>query len=431
MAVETAPFINGLNPTLPSATDLKSEGDDHLRLIKGALVATFPNVTGAVNTTHTQINQLHSAVTSDGTNATFTAATAAAILLNSPSAVLSIFGSPAVSDGTARVEIYGTTATTPKQISYRADKHLFTTSLASVPLWQVTSTSAAFSVPVTATSFNGYLATANVSQFTNDAGYLTSIGSMPSLTVSGLATVGELVANGRGGVSAVGALRPNTSTPATFNLATTGGSTWQLILPSGSNDFTVSSSALGSSVLTFAQATGAATFNYSVTAPSFVGNLTGTATNATTAVNATNATNASVATLANSATTALGLSGNANLTASGGLTIAGTPSRFESAPITIQAGSFAYPGISHGGSRKPDLVAAYYKCTSAINGFAVGDYVQVQNVQSGGASQVWASATQVGMTQLTSSALYVKDLSTGTPLGAASNFALVFICHWL
>lgn len=56
MTVETASFINTLDATYPAATDAKSEGDDHLRLIKTAVKATFPNVTGAVTPTHTQLN---------------------------------------------------------------------------------------------------------------------------------------------------------------------------------------------------------------------------------------------------------------------------------------------------------------------------------------------------------------------------------------
>lgn len=46
MTVETATNISQLNATYPAASDPKSEGDDHLRLIKSTLQATFPNVTG-------------------------------------------------------------------------------------------------------------------------------------------------------------------------------------------------------------------------------------------------------------------------------------------------------------------------------------------------------------------------------------------------
>lgn len=57
MGLETATYISGLNASNPvNATDQVGEGDDHIRLIKGAILNTFPNVTGAVTLTHTQIN---------------------------------------------------------------------------------------------------------------------------------------------------------------------------------------------------------------------------------------------------------------------------------------------------------------------------------------------------------------------------------------
>ncbi len=56
MTVESATYINTLNATYPAGTDAKSEGDDHLRLIKSVLKATFPNVAGAVAPTHTELN---------------------------------------------------------------------------------------------------------------------------------------------------------------------------------------------------------------------------------------------------------------------------------------------------------------------------------------------------------------------------------------
>lgn len=60
MTVESASFISDLNSSYPAATDPKSEGDDHLRLIKSAVKATFPNVTGAVTATHTELNSVAS-----------------------------------------------------------------------------------------------------------------------------------------------------------------------------------------------------------------------------------------------------------------------------------------------------------------------------------------------------------------------------------
>jgi hypothetical protein len=57
MALESATYINGLVSTNPTSTDALAQADDHLRLIKTTIKATFPNVTGAVTATHTQLNQ--------------------------------------------------------------------------------------------------------------------------------------------------------------------------------------------------------------------------------------------------------------------------------------------------------------------------------------------------------------------------------------
>ena len=56
MTVETATYISDLNASYPSATDQKSEGDDHIKLLKSTLKTTFPNVAGAVSATHTQLS---------------------------------------------------------------------------------------------------------------------------------------------------------------------------------------------------------------------------------------------------------------------------------------------------------------------------------------------------------------------------------------
>ncbi len=56
MGLETATYINGLVSTNPVSSDAPSAGDDHLRLIKATILATFPNLTGAVTPTHTELN---------------------------------------------------------------------------------------------------------------------------------------------------------------------------------------------------------------------------------------------------------------------------------------------------------------------------------------------------------------------------------------
>lgn len=61
MTVESATYVDELNSSYPASGDAKSEGDDHIRLIKAVLLATFPSVSGAVSLTDTQLNALASA----------------------------------------------------------------------------------------------------------------------------------------------------------------------------------------------------------------------------------------------------------------------------------------------------------------------------------------------------------------------------------
>ena len=56
MGLESGTFISDLNPANPASNDPKAQGDDHLRLIKSTLKATFPNVTGAVTATHSALS---------------------------------------------------------------------------------------------------------------------------------------------------------------------------------------------------------------------------------------------------------------------------------------------------------------------------------------------------------------------------------------
>lgn len=56
MTVESATYISDLNASNPASGDSLVEGDDHLRLVKSTVKATFPNVSGAVTPTHTELN---------------------------------------------------------------------------------------------------------------------------------------------------------------------------------------------------------------------------------------------------------------------------------------------------------------------------------------------------------------------------------------
>lgn len=56
MAVETALYPSQFNTNWPTAADMVSEGDDHLRLIKIVDKTTWPNVAGAVSASHIELN---------------------------------------------------------------------------------------------------------------------------------------------------------------------------------------------------------------------------------------------------------------------------------------------------------------------------------------------------------------------------------------
>lgn len=56
MALETATYISDLVATNPTAADPTGQGQNHLRLLKSTLLATFPGITGALTATHTALN---------------------------------------------------------------------------------------------------------------------------------------------------------------------------------------------------------------------------------------------------------------------------------------------------------------------------------------------------------------------------------------
>lgn len=58
MGLESGTYISDLVATNPTASDPKSQGDDHLRLVKSTVKATFPNITGAVTPTQVELNTL-------------------------------------------------------------------------------------------------------------------------------------------------------------------------------------------------------------------------------------------------------------------------------------------------------------------------------------------------------------------------------------
>jgi len=66
LPLENATYISDLVTSNPAASDPLSSADDHMRLIKGTLKNTFPNIMGALNASHTQLDAAATA-TSNGT----------------------------------------------------------------------------------------------------------------------------------------------------------------------------------------------------------------------------------------------------------------------------------------------------------------------------------------------------------------------------
>ena len=56
MGLESGTYISDLDSSNPAAGDNVSQGDDHIRLLKSTIQATFPNVDGAVTPTDTELN---------------------------------------------------------------------------------------------------------------------------------------------------------------------------------------------------------------------------------------------------------------------------------------------------------------------------------------------------------------------------------------
>lgn len=88
MGLESATYVNDLNSANPVAGDPRNEGDDHLRLLKSVLKATFPNMAGRFHRTqvksanYTAVGTDESTTLSVDTTGVTIALTAAATLGN-------------------------------------------------------------------------------------------------------------------------------------------------------------------------------------------------------------------------------------------------------------------------------------------------------------------------------------------------------------
>jgi hypothetical protein len=86
MALETGTYISDLVSTNPTGSDAQSAGDDHLRLIKSTVKATFPNLSGAVTPTHTELNYVDGVTSAIQTQLNDKAALASPAFTGTPTA---------------------------------------------------------------------------------------------------------------------------------------------------------------------------------------------------------------------------------------------------------------------------------------------------------------------------------------------------------
>jgi YD repeat-containing protein len=113
MPLESATYINGLDANNPTGSDTKAAGDDHLRLIKGAIKASFPSVAGSVTASHSELSYC----------AGVTSAIQTQIDSKAPSASPSLTGSP-----TAPTQPSGDNSTKIATTAY-VDQRAFSTAL--------------------------------------------------------------------------------------------------------------------------------------------------------------------------------------------------------------------------------------------------------------------------------------------------------------
>ncbi len=73
MALESASFLNDLVSTNPTGSDNRSDGDDHIRLVKAVLQATFPSMAGRAWRTQSKSTSYTAAVTDNMSTLYFSA----------------------------------------------------------------------------------------------------------------------------------------------------------------------------------------------------------------------------------------------------------------------------------------------------------------------------------------------------------------------
>ena len=215
MPLETGTYIDSLNASNPASGDLKSEGDDHLRLIKSTIKSTFPNISGAVTLTQTQLN---GALVPDGSgNVTLVGQLVMPTVSNALSGIVAADGTTSTVDTNKIIGNYGLTW---KSMSWGGGSGVANLSgYAGVSVWvngtteamRITPSGVTFNLPLSAaipwTSVTGK--PSNISYFSNDSGYQTTSGTVANLSggsVNATTIAASGAITGGGNVSASGLL---------------------------------------------------------------------------------------------------------------------------------------------------------------------------------------------------------------------------------
>lgn len=140
MPVESATYISQLNPSYPTGAETKAEGDNQIRMFKGAVQNSFPNVSGAVTVTHAELNSVTSRAlragdTYSGTHA-FSGATAVTVPTvtgsdNSTNAASTAFVQTAIAAVNSQTALT-TVESTGTSVTASAGQHVVCTNAAAV-----------------------------------------------------------------------------------------------------------------------------------------------------------------------------------------------------------------------------------------------------------------------------------------------------------
>jgi hypothetical protein len=168
MGLETSTYVDGLNTSNPAATDGLAQADDHIRLIKTVLKNTFPNLDGAVTASPADLNNT-SVIPTNLTDLGITDGSNGQVLQTDGSGTFSFITLPTGSTDTNYYVTGGSYS--GGTLTLTRNGGLSNISINGLP--------AAITNNNQLTNGAGYITSSsipsNVSSFTNDSGYLTSV----------------------------------------------------------------------------------------------------------------------------------------------------------------------------------------------------------------------------------------------------------------